>query len=100
MNDEGSKNNFLVTCERQLARAENVVNNHKKFLVELEGLNLLIEEHWTEVFNESSLSSMSKEEKNDLKQLTRRIKFLEQIAKSKATWFNGLEDFTQRSPKT
>lgn len=90
---------FLSLCEKHISQAKSYTREPEKFRNEIEKLNKLLEEKWSNIFNENSTSSITKTQKNQIKKIIADLKSLEEIAKSLGTWLDGFENFMENFSK-
>ena len=89
--------NFVNACELQLGRVEGVVNQPLKFQEELNGFEELLRNEWPDAIIELKDSGLKAQDREKIQRIFKKIKQLETKAQTRGSFFDGIEDFMQKS---
>ena len=90
---------FLILCEKHVSQAKILLDKPHLFKKELIELNKLLEDNWSEIYNEKTTSSITTIQKKRISNIIDELKSLEEIAKSLGTWLDGFENFMENFSK-
>ena len=88
---------FVNACELQLRRVENVVNQPLKFQQELKEFEELLRKEWPDAIIELQDAGLKDQDKEEIQKIFKKIKELETKAQTRGSFFDGIEDFMQKS---
>ena len=90
---------FIEACKVQLTRLESLGSQPIKLKQELQLYEAFIEENWPKVFNNLNETPLTEHQSNELKSIIEKITNLEKTAMVRSSWFQGFQDFIQKSLK-
>jgi hypothetical protein len=94
-----STTEFIEACKLQLMRLESFSSQPIKFKNELQVYEAFIKENWPIVFNNLNETPLTEHQTGELNSIIEKIKSLEKTAVVRSSWFQGFQDFIQKSLK-
>ena len=97
MSENVDLEDFLNACEQRLRRAVAVVDQPSVFQTELEELEELLRNQWSDAMNKIQDGNLGETERERILLVLNKLKELELYTETRKSLFDGIEDFLQQA---
>ena len=90
---------FIIACKQQLVRIEDVSDSPIELNQELQHYDSYLQTNWPTVFNDLNETSLTDSNIKELNIIIEKLAQIEDKAKARSNWFQGIQDFMKNSLK-